>query len=303
MKNALLLGIVWLTSGLATMGAERNWDDVDSWVYQLSNYKDGKLEEIAASDFDLVVIDLSRDGSSDYFTRQEVERLKKSDKIVLAYMEIGAIEEYRPEWDSVPDDLKAGTVAGWPKEQYVKFWDARWWPVVKGRIDQALEAGFDGAYLDMVTTYEEIPQSGLSLEERADKMVDLIARISAYAKSKHPDFKIVPQNNPELYTWSYWDPKPNQKYIEAIDGLGLESVFYRPHDKPANKGWCKENRENALAIKKAGKLILGVDYATKPECIADAYKKQRVIGFVPYVTVKELNVICLEKTGEKGESE
>jgi cysteinyl-tRNA synthetase len=267
------------------------WSSVRSWVYQLCNYKDDCLDEVTESRFDLAVIDLSRDGGTGYFTQEEIRAVKASGKIVLAYFSIGSIEEYRPEWISTPNDLKAGKVDGWPKEQYVKYWDERWWAVVKMRVDHALKAGFDGAYLDMVTTYEEIPNSGMRTEERARRMVDLIARISGYAKSKDPGFRIVPQNCPELYTWSYWEPKQNEKYINAIDGLGLESVFYMAHDKPADKDWCEENRKNALAIRKAGKLVLGVDYAEKPASIADAYSKQRELGFVPYVSVKTLDRI------------
>ncbi|RMD76276.1 MAG: hypothetical protein D6820_12995, partial [Lentisphaerae bacterium] len=281
----------WIACTLTGEAKKRDWHRVRSWVYQLCNYKDGRLDEIAASDFDLAVIDLSRDGKSSYFTRQEIEQVKRTGNFVLGYFEIGAIEKYRPEWKDVPAELKAGAVEGWPDEQYVKYWDERWWPVVRSRIDQALKAGFDGAYLDMITTYEEIPNSGLSSEERARRMVELIARISKYAKAKKPDFKIVPQNCPELYTWSYWEPKPNLKYIHAIDGIGLESVFFLPHDKPARQRWCRENRKNALAILKAGKLVLGVDYAKKPASIAESYKKQRALGFVPYVSVKALNAV------------
>ncbi|MEA2012450.1 MAG: endo alpha-1,4 polygalactosaminidase [Verrucomicrobiota bacterium] len=295
MRHIYLITIISFVLSSITIATEKDWNNVKSWVYQLCNYKHDKLVEIAESDFDLAVIDLSRDGGNNYFAKQEIEAVKKSGKIVLAYFEITAIENYRPEWKNVPNDLKAGSVEGWSKEQYVKFWDERWWPIVKGRIDQALKAGFDGAYLDMITTYSEIPKSGIKTEERAYKMVDLIARISKYAKSKNHNFKIVPQNCPELYTWTYWNPKPNKKYINAIDALGIESVFYIAHDKPANMEWCKENRDNALAIKKAGKLIIGVDYAKKPKSIADAYKKQRKIGFVPYVSVEELNLIRKER--------
>lgn len=293
MKYNFLIAIAcyFLSSVSVVAGAERSWDGVQSWVYQLCNYKNDRLEAIAQSSFDLAVVDLARDGGADYFTRDEIEAVKKTGKIVLAYFEIGAIEEYRPEWNSVSNELKAGKVDGWPKEQYVKFWDARWWPIVKGRVDQAIKVGFDGVYLDMVTAYEEIPQSGMKSEDRAFKMVDLIARISLYAKGRNPSFKIVPQNCPELYTWSCWQAKPNQKYIDAIDGLGLESVFYIAHDKPANKGWCQENRNNAAAIQKAGKLVLGVDYAMKSESMIDAYKKQRALGFVPYVSVEALDRI------------
>ncbi len=270
---------------------DRDWSGVKSWVYQLTDYTDDKLDEIAASNFDLAVVDLARDGGSEFFSAREIEMVKARGKFIFAYFEVGAIENYRPEWDSIPRDLMAGTVDGWKKEQYVKYWDQRWWPVVKGRIDQALKAGFDGAYLDMITTYEEIENTGFSSEERARKMVDLIVRISKYAKSKNPRFKIFPQNCPELYTWTPWEPALNKKYIAAIDGIGLESVFFIAHDKPANKDWCKENRDNATAIKNAGKMILGVDYAKKEKSIATGYRKQREIGFVPYVSVVELNAV------------
>jgi cysteinyl-tRNA synthetase len=271
------------------------WTGVRSWVYQLTSYKDDKLEELIGSDFDLAVIDLARDGGKDFFSRQEIEQLKNSGKIVLAYFEIGAIEEFRPEWNAVADDLKAGPVEGWPNEQYVRFWDERWWPIVKGRVDQAIQSGFDGAYLDLITAYEEIPDTKLGSEERARRMVDLVVRVSRYAKSKAPNFKIVPQNCPELYTWSYWEPKPNQDYINAIDGIGIESVFYLPHDKPAEKSWCRENRQNAMAIRNAGKIVLGVDYAKQAPSISDAYQRQRELGFIPYVSVVALDRVVAEK--------
>lgn len=288
---AALLGVMHAVS---SQGANRDWSTVRSWVYQLTKYKDGKLDEIGNAGFDLAVIDLARDGKSDYFTRAEIEALQKTGIIVLAYFEIGAIENYRPEWPSIPEDLKVGKVKGWPKERLVKFWEERWWPVVQGRVDQALKAGFDGAYLDMVTAYEEIPAKEMKREELARKMVDLISRLSEYAKAKNPHFKIVPQNCPELYNWSYWDGTPNVKYLKAVDGIGMEDVFYLAHDRPATMRWAQENRDNALAIKRAGKLVLAVDYARKPECIADAYLKERAIGFVPYVTVVQLDVVLRE---------
>ena len=274
--------------------AQRDWNNLENWVYQLSDYTNNKLDEIAESDFDLAVVDLARDGSDDYFARSEIEAVKKTGKFILAYFEIGAIEFYRPEYNNVPDDLTARYVKGWTNEKYVKFWDERWWPIVKGRLDQALRAGFDGAYLDMITTYEEIAETEIQKEDLANKMVDLIVKISKYAKDKNPNFKIVPQNSPELYTWSYWQAKPNTKYINAIDGLGIESVFYLPHDKPANKEWCKENRQNALAIKKAGKIVLAVDYCSSDECKTLAYEKERTIGFIPYVSILDLNTIVNE---------
>ena len=178
-----------------------DWEAVTSWVYQLSGYRDDRLDQIAGSAFDLAVVDLARDGYLDYFSAAEVAAVRSTGKIVLAYFEIGAIESYRPEWDDVPNDLKLGAVGGWPDEQYVAYWDEAWWPIVKGRVDQAISAGFDGAYLDMIVTYEEIPagSAGTDRDDLAQKMVDLIARLSDYAKARRPGFRVVPQNSPELH--------------------------------------------------------------------------------------------------------
>ena len=78
-------------------------------------------------------------------------------------------------------------------------------------------------------------------------------------------------------------------------GIGIESVFYLPHDKPAEKGWYRENRENAIAILNAGKLVLGADYAKKPQSISDAYRRQSELGFAPYVSVVTLDRVVAKK--------
>lgn len=261
------------------------WGSVSSWVYQLGNYQNDGLQQIAGSNFDLAVVDLARDGYDGYFSQAEVVQVKNSGKVILAYFEIGAIESYRPEWPMVDDDVKLGPVAGWPDEQYVKYWDPRWWPVVQGRVDQALAAGFDGAYLDMVVTYEEISAraAGTDRDDLAQRMVDLIVQISEYAKGRDPDFKIVPQNAPELRHW--------QGYLEAVDGLGMEEMYYLATDEPCDYSWCAENRNNAEALASSGKLVLSVDYANDDAHIAGAYTRARGTGFVPYCTVVALDVM------------
>jgi len=270
--------------------AADSFDDITTWGYQLTGYDQGGFQRLVIAPVDLLVIDLARDGEDDYFTAEDIRVLKNSGgKMVLAYFEIGAIEKYRPEWSEVPADIRVGPVDDWPKEQYVQYWDDRWWPIIQARIERAQSAGFDGAYLDLITAYSEIPNSNLSVEERAKRMVTLLVRISKFAKSKKSDFKIVAQNCPELATWSHWEPYVNQEYLDAIDGLAIESPFYLAHDTLCDEPWCQENREDAQFVKNQGKLLLGVDYAKTPRCIRDSYKRQRLAGFVPYVSVRALD--------------
>ena len=144
------------------------------------------MDALAGSPQQLAVIDLTRDGHADFFTAAEIATLRGSGKVVLAYFEIGSIEEFRPEFAPVPRDLILNRWQDWPDEHFVRYWDRRWWDrVVRGRVDQALRAGFDGVYLDTPLAYEELDLSltpGWSRDALARAMVELIVRVSRYAK-------------------------------------------------------------------------------------------------------------------------
>ena len=90
-----------------------------SWAYQLQN---ADLEAIAASPFDLVVIDYSRTADdAGRYTAGEIARLQKkpdgSRRIVLAYLSIGEAESYRSYWRDhwvEPMTVIPGTVTNEP---------------------------------------------------------------------------------------------------------------------------------------------------------------------------------------------
>ncbi|MFK5633663.1 endo alpha-1,4 polygalactosaminidase [Ornithinimicrobium sp. LYQ103] len=263
-------------------------DGVRSWVYQLQGYPDGQLDGVVAAPHDLAVIDLARDAQSGWFTPEEIGRVRRSGKVVLAYLEIGAIEDFRPEAAAVrasTDDLVLNRWEDWPEEHFVRYWEESWWElVVRPRLDQALAAGFDGVYLDTPLAYEELDRSmvpGTSRSELARRMVALIERISAYAKGHEPDFWVVPQNSPELRTIP--------GYLEAVDGIGMEELFFLATDEPCTQEWCVENLEHTRALRRAGKLVLAVDYADRPALVAEACRRYAEEGFVGYVTRVELD--------------
>jgi cysteinyl-tRNA synthetase len=262
---------------------------VRNWVYQLGKYKSDRLDQLAQTKTDLVVIDLARDSRKSPFTASEVAALKASGKKVLAYFEIGSIEIYRPEYETVLRQAPNLLLHRWPdfpNESFSRYWDERWWNlVVRPKVQQAINAGFDGIYMDTPLAYEEIRLStvpGETRESLGRKMVDLIVRISRYAKAQRPGFWIFPQNSPELRKFS--------GYVGAIDGIGMEDMFYRGN-KTCRYSFCRENLAEARELRKAGKLVLVVDYPTNPEKVADSCRKIRAEGFVPYVTRKALDRI------------
>jgi cysteinyl-tRNA synthetase len=260
---------------------------ITSWAYQLQNYDHDRLDALAKAPVQLAVIDLARDAHSDWFRPEELAVLHRSGKRVLAYFEIGSIEDFRPEYKTLPSDLILNRWDDWPNEQFVRYWDPRWWDlVVRPRVDQAIKAGFDGVYLDTPLAYEELDLNlvkGENREHLARLMGDLIVRISRYAKQKHPGFWIFPQNSPEL--------REQPGYVEAIDGIGMEELFFEATDQPCTADYCTENLDNTRALHAAGKLVLAVDYATQPGNIRKACERYRAEGFAGNVTVRDLDRI------------
>jgi cysteinyl-tRNA synthetase, unknown class len=260
-------------------------DSPSTWIYQLSGYADGGLDALVAAPHEAAVIDLARDGGEDYFTADEITALQDSGKSVYAYFTMGSIETYRPEHDAVAaTDMVLNQWGDWPDEYFVKYWDQAWWDLVmQPRLDQAATAGFDGVYLDVPNAYEEIDLAlvpGETRESLAQKMVDLVIRAHDHAGD---DLQILVQNSPELREYP--------GYIDAIDGIGIEELFFLNADEPCAEDWCAENLANTRAIRDAGKLILAVDYASEPANVTAACGHYEAEGFAGAVAGVDLDAI------------
>ncbi|GAB3498182.1 endo alpha-1,4 polygalactosaminidase [Amycolatopsis cihanbeyliensis] len=263
---------------------------VDEFVYQLQRYHDDGLARLADAPHRLAVIDLARDAGDAYFTAKEINVLRASGKHVLAYFELGSLENFRPDFRSFSTEhpgLMLNEWETWPGEYFVRYWSPHWWDqAIEPRLDQALRAGFDGVYLDTPLAYEEIDLDLVPGERRESlgrKMVELIERTSAYAKATEPDFLIVPQNSPEL--------RKHPGYLEAIDGIGMEELFFLATDRPCTHDFCRTNLAEARAVLAAGKFVLAVDYALRQENVRHACRRYREEGFAGYVTTLELDQV------------
>jgi cysteinyl-tRNA synthetase len=256
-----------------------------NWIYQLSGYEDDRLDALAAAPHEAAVIDLARDGGEGYFTADEVAALRDSGKTVYAYFSMGSIEIYRPEYDAVAaTDMVLNQWGDWPDEYFVTYWDPRWWELVmQPRLDQVAAAGFDGVYLDVPNAYEEIDLAlvpGETRETLAQKMVDLVIAVDEYVGD---DLAVLPQNSPELREYP--------GYLDAIDGLGIEELFFLAADEPCAEEWCAENLAHTRAIRDAGKLVLAVDYASEEANVTAACARYEEEGFAGAVADVDLDAI------------
>lgn len=272
-----------------------------SWGYQLQN---PKVSTLAASPYDVLVIDYSKDGSDDEaLTAAELEKLKKkpdgSRRIVLSYMSIGEAESYRYYWKWIwggkwYTDLLLGWLFApswkgplnldWVGNYATRYWQDNWQQIILGNggyLDRIQKAGFDGVYLDKIDSSIEDIAKGRP-DARGD-MRTFVKRIAERGRAANPGFLVVPQNGEELLV----DPD----YRASIDGLGKEDLLYGEFkEKKANPPEVIARRTALLKLLTADrKPVLTVEYLDDPAAIQKARKTLTDLGFIAHFADRPLD--------------
>lgn len=272
-----------------------------SWGYQLQN---PKVSTLAASPYDVLVIDYSKDGSDDEaLTAADLETLKKkpdgSRRIVLSYMSIGEAESYRYYWKWTwggkwYTDLLLGWFFApswkgplnldWAGNYATRYWQDNWQQIILGNggyLDRIQKAGFDGVYLDKIDSSIEDIAKG-----RPDAKGDMrtfVKRIAERGRAANPGFLVVPQNGEELLA--------DAGYRASIDGLGKEDLLYGEFkEKQANPADVVARRTALLKRLTAdGKPVFAVEYLDDPAAIRAARKTLTDQGFVAHFADRPLD--------------
>lgn len=144
-------------------------EQVKNFLYLINssqyNTKADFINAVTATNYDLVIMDLFfNEGSS--FTSAEIDALRmKSNggkRLLIAYISIGEAEDYRYYWKSSwkqnPPAWMAAENPHWEGNYKVKYWNSEWQQIIYGNensyLKQILNAGFDGAYLDIIDAFE-----------------------------------------------------------------------------------------------------------------------------------------------------
>jgi len=297
----LLLFAVCVVAGcsggtpIPTAAPGPNWPAVDDFLYQLQRARPDRIGETA---FDLVVVSMAAAGSSDAV----IPALKSSpggQKIVLCYMSIGQTENYRfywnPDWPKNPPAWMEDPDPVWAGDFWVRYWDPDWQRIIYGTADSYLDRiialGFDGVYLDRVDAYQYFEEKGRGTAAR--EMAEFVIALANYARQRHPGFGVFPQNAEELGL-RFPD------YLETVTGVGVEDLYYGyPRDHEASPPDWTAQREAILdQWVDAGRLVLVIDYTRIAEQIDDAYARGQARGYVPYVTVRSLGQLIINKGHE-----
>jgi cysteinyl-tRNA synthetase len=215
---------------------------VTHWFYYLDvDLDDDTLDQIAASTYDLVVIDpiVTETDNQAVDIAGIVEAIQASgngagqSKLVLAYLDIGQAESYRTYWD---DDWEVGDPAwiagedpdGWAENYPVAYWyddwQAIWFDGAAGSLallQLVLDAGFDGVYLDWVEAYDDenvIAIADADGVDAVEEMIWFVQDISAFLKDQDEAQIVIAQNAAELAA--------HEVYRAAIDGIAQEQIWF-----------------------------------------------------------------------------
>lgn len=301
MRFAFLFVLIVLSSGCSKLFESEN--PLDSWAYQLQN---ADPHEIVSTNFDIIVMDYSRDGTdSGAYTSSDIELIKVAGKIPIAYLSIGEAENYRfyweDSWDTLPPEWLGPENPNWPGNYAVRYWDSAWQHIIFTYIDKILAQGFRGLYLDKVDEFEFWSSEDSIMTERdaAIRMINFIVSIVNYCKSREgADFYIIPQNGENLI---YHDN--TGELLREVSGWGVEDLFY-DGVLPLSSEVTAERCQYLDVVKNSGRFILSVDYVDdgtgyqgdNKVRIDDYRAKALSKGYIPYAArsdreLDELNIV------------
>lgn len=128
------------------------------------------------------------------------------------------------------------------------------------------------------------------------EMRSLVQSISAYSHFLDEDFLIIPQNGEDIITIDGEPEGPLATgYINAIDGIGREELFYgynNQNNQPTPQRETSYMLPYLNLLQQSGKTILITDYTTDTEQGAEARDQCYNRGFLSFVAPsRELSVI------------
>ena len=281
-----------------------------AYVLQADAFAGSKAQAVtrlASCGRDWVVLDAVFGGDMPW-TRGDIGAIRdgQQGRKVIAYLSIGEAEDYRPYWRKEwgrKGKLTAAAPAWlgaenpeWKGNYRVRYWNPEWQRLMLAAIDDAMAAGFDGVYLDIVDGFETFEQEGREfIDDRMNPetkqsyrrdMVDWVKAIAARARAKHPAALVIPQNGSQLFA--------HEDFLEAISGIGIEDLFTNGN-KLQPKSHTGEVLGHLRRMAKAGKPVLLIEYPKSAERQEASKRLARENGLVWLITDRQLKTL-----GESG---
>jgi uncharacterized protein (TIGR01370 family) len=243
---------------------------------------------VAVAPFDVKVIDVYNDNGQ-LFTAAQVQQMGggAGNGLLLGYFSIGEAEDYRDYFQTIPSAAIGPVNPDWPGNYQVAYWTSEWKTVATAYLDKMIKLGYDGIYLDVVDEYQQAwAVRNAPGGDAEGAMVSLIKYLDDYAHAQNANFKIWANNAEELLN--------NATYLQTIDGLFKEELFYTDNGSPQPAGdtkWSLDLLHKATAL---GKDVIAIEYVSGASKIADIHAKAAAAGVGSYIAHLDLDGIDME---------
>uniref|UniRef100_A0A7V4E2H8 Endo alpha-1,4 polygalactosaminidase n=1 Tax=candidate division WOR-3 bacterium TaxID=2052148 RepID=A0A7V4E2H8_UNCW3 len=195
-----------------------------------------------------------------------VDSLKKKGKIVIAYINVGAYENWRPDAKDFPPEILGNEYKGWPGERWIDIRQIdKIAPIIRRRFDLAVEKGFDGIHPDNIDAFEN--ETGFNITYEDQLRYNLWLSQEAHKRNLIIAQKNVPSMAKDLY--KYYD-------FAILENCFIEgwcntfALYYINNSKPVFAIEYFENNPNIESVCRYSKLSkiyfifksLDLDYKT-----------------------------------------
>lgn len=199
-----------------------------------------------------------------YFSKEEIGKLKDSGHIVYSYINLGSVEEFRPYFEKY-NKYALGVYENWEDERWVDVSQEEWQKFVVDELAKGiLDKGVDGLFVDNCDVYYNFKEKKIY-----DGVTEILKGFKAYGT-----YVII--NGGDTYVREY--AKKNKNLDAVMDAVNQESVFSSidwdhgkkliesdPEDREYFQEYCKLVSDN-------GKDVYLLEY-TKNSKLIDSIKK------------------------------
>lgn len=287
MRLLILSLLCLLMPAVASAAGGRDWSSVRSWAIQLEGVDPAA---VAASPFDLVVVDYSRDGThGGRFTAAEVAAMKVKPeggrRLVVAWLPVGLAARHRFYWHSEVEQAPwlGPAIPEWDGLYRARYWDPEWHGVMYGSpdawVDQIVALGFDGVAVDPGDTAAWFEEQGWTTAH--SDMVELVRALASHSRGAGgSDFGVFMQNADDFAN----DPL----VLRTVTGIVQQGTWFDtsgPTPADSTEGLASLGRVARLA----GALVLALDFTVDPEQVRKAHANAKDLTFLEYAAPAALD--------------
>lgn len=218
---------------------------------------------------DALVID------AQYYSRDQISKLKENSGMVLSYINIGSIEDFRDYFNDY-SSLILGPYENWDEEYWIDVSDGAWQEFILGDLAvQIKDKGVDGFFVDNADVYYYYP---------SDSTFDGITTILQGLKSEG---MYVVVNGGDSYVTDYLNA--GDSLDDILDGVNQESVFTSIN---WDENTFTENDSETQAyyldylssVAEQGKDVYLIEYTADEQLTQDIYKEAHGLGYKVYIS-------------------